>query len=348
MTGVLPVTGLYHLGVVVPDCQRSMANYSRFFGIPRWDVQILTNNNFRNARVHGRDVPQHFISALAIGGPVGFELCQPLAGDRSVYSDHLDATGGGLHHSFASMITKAEFAALQPALEQEGLKAAQQAEISDTVDYYYYDTQDQLGTLVELVVTKGPDPKGGPPTALNFGPEIIDAPDRLPIDKLYHYAVASDQPVEIWKRNYERIYGVKDWYEFDGRAGETVRDARYRGLRTDYQFRTRAGRNGALGIEVVQPEVGASIFTEKLARGGPGMHHIMTTIMRRTAFDRSLKWLNREGIAVGQDHWTPDGSTYVCFLDARERLDGLYIEVIVLNDDAPEMSGATAEILTGT
>lgn len=347
MSSVLPLTGLYHLGVVAPDCQKSMANFSRIFGIPRWDVQVLKNEDFGDPRVHGRDVPQHFMSALAIGGPISFEICQPLAGDKSVYSEFLDDGSVGLHHTHASIVTLAEFETLQPEIEKSGVKVAQSAIISDTVDYYYYDTQDKLGTLAELLVLKGPDPRGGEPRVVEFGPDVTHHADRLPIDKLYHYTVTADQPAEQFKRNYEWFYGFEDWFSFKNRPDDTVKNSRYMGQPEDYRFRTYSGRRGALGVEIVEPEGGSSIFSEKLNRSGPGMHHIMTTIMRQSHFERTIKWLRNEGIDVAQDAWTPDGSAYICFLDARERLDGMYIEVIVQRDDAPEMIGREADIMIG-
>lgn len=347
MTSLLPVTGMYHLGVVVPDCRKSIEHFSRIFGIPRWDLQVLTNDSFGRPRVHGRNVRQHFISALAIGGPISFELCQPLPGDCSVYASFLEEKGGGLHHTHASIVTAKAFAALQPEIERNGLRIAQEAVISDTVDYYYYDTQEELGTLAELLVIKGPNPRGGEPEVVRFGHDVTHPPDRMPIDKLYRYAVRTDRSLDVMKANYERIYGIENWFGFESPPEDTKKNFANYAQPFAKGFRTWSGRIGALGVQIVEPRGGAPISADKLSSGGSSMHHIMTTITPRSTFERSLKWLQGEGIYVGQDARSLDGSTHVCFLDARERLDGLYIEVVVPDDDTPEMTGRAADILIG-
>lgn len=57
--------------------------------------------------------------------------------------------------------------------------------------------------------------------------------------------------------------------------------------------------------------------------------------------------IDGEGITVAQHAWTPDRTTEVIFLDAGERLDNMYIEVLVQHEGAPEMVGPEADILTG-
>ncbi|WP_340315776.1 VOC family protein [Rhizorhabdus argentea] len=348
MNGIIPITDMYHLGVVTNDFKRSMENYSRVFGIPKWEIRYLTDDRFKNPRVHGKHVKQNFVSALAIGGPLSFELCEPRAGDRTLYAEFLEEKGPGLHHISPTLMSEEEFKALLPEMEKRGLKFNQSAEISDTVDYWYVDAEAQTGTLIELLVIKGPNPEGTPPDEIiSFGPEITQTPDKLPIDKLYHYTVAARQPAEHYKRGYEDLFGIAEWYDFENKPNETVHDARYNGRPGDFRFRTWSGRKGALGVEIVEPQGGGSIFEEKLRRNGAGMHHIMTTITNAEQWEKTSKWLAAEGMPIAQDAWTPDGSTYVAFIDAREKLDNMYLEVLVRQDDSVAMEGPIADILIG-
>ena len=348
MQGILPVGGMYHIGVVVPDAATSMRDFSEVFGIPKWELRNLTDDMFGNPLVRGRKVKQHFISALGVGGPISFELCQPFPEDRTLYNEFLHDTGPGLHHIFPSVMNEAEFTALLPAMEERGLVFAQSAQISDTVDYWYVDTQDRLGTLVEIVVLKHPEAIGrAPDKIIEFGGDVIAQPGRLPIDKLYHYAVVGRQPVLNTKRGYEDVFGIADWYDFENRPGETVTNSHYDGVSASFEFRAWSGRKGQLGVEMVEPTSGASIFEEKLARGGPGMHHIMTTIMDAQTWDATSKWLSSKGMPVAQDAWTPDGSVYIAFIDAREKLAGMYLEVLVRRDSSVRLAGPVADIMIG-
>lgn len=347
MSGVIPVTGMYHLGVVTADYRRGMQNYSKILGIESWDVRVMTNERFRNPLVNGKNVRQHFISALGIG-PVSIELCQPLAGDRTLYAEFLEEKGPGLHHICPTIISQEEFISLLPDLDQRGLKFVQSAEISDTIDYWYIDATDRIGTYIELLVIKGPNAVGSDvDETVRFGPEITRSAGRLPIDKLYHYTVTARLPAETYKSGYQDLFGIEDWYTFEAKPNETTRASKYAGRPEDFKFRTWSGRKDVLGIEIVEPEGGNSIFTEKLDRNGSGMHHIMTTITNAQRWEKTSQWLKAEGLSIAQDHWTPDGSAYVAFIDARERLDNMYIEVIVRQDDSEPLVGREADILVG-
>lgn len=348
MQGLIPVTGMFHIGVVVPDAEKSMKNFSEVFGIPKWDVRDLTDDQFGNPLVRGRKVKQHFISALGMGGPVSFELCQPLAGDRTLYAEFLDEHGPGLHHVMPTILNEEEFLRLLPKMEERGLKFSQSAQITDKIDYWYMDTEDLLGTMVEFLVLKDPDAVGNKPNyVVEFGADVIATEGKLPIDKLYHYAVTARRPSTDFKAGYEDVFGMSDWFDFESIPNDTVLKPHYENQPGDYRFKSWSGRKGALGVEAVEPLAGKSIFDEKLVRSGPGLHHVMTTITNAQKWETIKKWLEQRGMYVAQDAWTPDGATYIAFVDAREKLDGLYIEVLVRQDDSQPMQGAAADILIG-
>lgn len=348
MKGLLPVSGMYHLGVVVEDAEKSMRNFSEVFGIDTWEVRYLTDEHFGDARVHGKKVRQNFVSAVGMGGAICFELCQPMEGDNTVYAEFLEESGPGLHHVFPTVIDEAQFKALLPELEKRGIGFAQSAAITDKIDYWYLDTCQQLGNMVEIIVLKEPGAAGNDPhRLLKFGPDVTAQAGRMPVDKFYHYTVTDRRPAAEIKRGYEDLFGMSAWYDFENIPGESVRDPRYDGKPGDYRFHAWSGREGELGVEIVQPLGGDSIFEEKLARGGPGMHHLMTTITNAAEWEKSQTWMAQNGMSIAQDAWTPDGSTYIAFVDAREKLDGMYLEVLVRQDDSVPMEGEVADILTG-
>ncbi|OYU34775.1 VOC family protein [Novosphingobium sp. PASSN1] len=348
MSGIIPVTGMYHLGVVTDDYKKSMEAYSRIFGIPRWEIRKLKNEYFGNPRVHGKAVKQNFLSVLGTGGPISFELCQPLAGDGTLYAEYLEEHGTGLHHVSPTVMSQADFDRLLPELEKRGLGFSQSADISDTISYWYVDSDKELGTPLELITLRGDKPAGRDPDEIvEFGPEVTHAPNRLPIDKLYHYTVVARQSRDLMRSAYEDLLGVDRWYGFESIPGESVVEGTYNGEPDTNRFKTWSGRKGALGVEIVEPLGGASMFEEKLNRSGPGIQHIMTTITSAEKWAASEKWLAAEGCSIAHRAWTPDHTVEVIFVDGRNRLDNMYLEVLVQHEGAAEMVGPEADILLG-
>lgn len=89
-------------------------------------------------------------------------------------------------------------------------------------------------------------------------------------------------------------------------------------------------------------------------RIGPLLPFIVTILLHCRDTQAGVRALRKkppiidgEGITVAQHAWTPDRTTEVIFLDAGERLDNMYIEVLVQHEGAPEMVGPEADILTG-
>ncbi|WP_340315806.1 VOC family protein [Rhizorhabdus argentea] len=313
---LLPVTGLYHSGVVVDDCLRSIENFSRIFGIPVWEAQTLTNADFREPRVHGQDLPQHFMSAVAMNGPVGFELCESLAGDRSVYGQFKAEAGLGLQHVFYTILDQSEFAATERRLAEARIAPAQSAIISDTVDYYYFDTIDSLGAYAELLVVKGPNPAGGPPDVHAFGPEVTELPGRAPIDRLYRYVVVTSD-IDQTRASYSQFYGVTDWRTLllvsaDG-----------------HTRRSFAGRAGQLAVELVDAASAPQLATRLGRANGPRLSHLTVSIYSPDEADAALSWFQDQGMSVAEKLATPDGLLEFVRLDGRSLLDGVDLEIIV-------------------
>jgi len=350
MTGIVPVTGVYHMGVVVKDYRKSIENFSRLFGIDKWEIRELDNSCFLpgSQTINGKPAQVHFMSVLGLH-PKGLsvELCEPMAGDGSLYASFLEEKGEGIHHFFPTIVSNDEFETMRAELEKQGIPICQSAGISEDISYYYIETTRQLGVPMEIIALRNSNPKPGvDANVVTYGPEVT-ASSKFPIDKLYHYSVVTDGDADVMKANYENLFGIKDWYDYENKPGISIKDTHYYGKPIENTFRTWSGRKGPVGVEIVQPLTGTSIFQDMLNERGAGVHHIMSTFTNDSAFNGALEWAAANGMPVAQDGTTPDGSAYVCFVDARECLPGIFLEVICQKDGLPNPTGPIGDILIG-
>ena len=63
-------------------------------------------------------------------------------------------------------------------------------------------------------------------------------------------------------------------------------------------------------VELIEPTVEGTLFSDHLARHGPGLHHIGLTVHE---FDRALEGFVASGCVITLEHRTPDFS--MCYLD---------------------------------
>ena len=83
--------------IVVNDLDEAVQRWSQQLRIGPWTAYRLESTRLREMRYHGEEVEFSLRHALAWQGELQFELVQPLGGP-SIFADHLEAHGEGLHH----------------------------------------------------------------------------------------------------------------------------------------------------------------------------------------------------------------------------------------------------------
>lgn len=83
--------------IVVRDLDEAVVRWTELLGIGPWTAYRLAPPRLRDMRYHGEEATFSLRHALAWQGEMQFELVQPLSGP-SIFRDHLDAHGEGLHH----------------------------------------------------------------------------------------------------------------------------------------------------------------------------------------------------------------------------------------------------------
>jgi len=83
--------------VVVRDLDAAVRHWTEQLGIGPWTGYRLAAPRLQEMRYHGEEVEFSLRHALAWQGELQFELVEPLSGP-SIFVDHLNAYGEGLHH----------------------------------------------------------------------------------------------------------------------------------------------------------------------------------------------------------------------------------------------------------
>jgi len=142
-------------GIVVKDLQASMENYWRTLGIGPWKVYTYPPPMLERAMVRGERVEYANRIAHAQAGPVQLELIQPLSGP-SIFAEHLQAKGEGLHHIQSRVENIEEVLA---AFQQLGLRVLMSGKYGEG-EFYFLDTEPLLGVVYEIFRRKSrPDPE---------------------------------------------------------------------------------------------------------------------------------------------------------------------------------------------
>ncbi len=150
MDCVFPLSSINQVALVVRDLDTAMQRYWDMLGIGPWKVYTYGPPLVRDMTYRGRHQDYRMRLAMAWAGELMLELIQPLSGD-SVYQEHLDRKGEGLHHvgvfvgSFDEAV--AEAAQRGYSVLQSGRGFGRWGDGG----YAYLDTEASLGLILELI-----------------------------------------------------------------------------------------------------------------------------------------------------------------------------------------------------
>ena len=143
----LPIT---QVSVTVPDLEVSMRAYHELFGWGPWKVYLHEPPLLSNRQLFGQPADFTFLAAETHIPPAGmnFELTQPLEG-RSLWSDFLEQTGGGVQSIAVMMRSFEESAQMRKKFEDAGMEVVLFANIGPQVEFYYVNSYPRLKVWVE-------------------------------------------------------------------------------------------------------------------------------------------------------------------------------------------------------
>ena len=129
---------------VVENIEDGMDRFGGVLGLGPWEVYRFEPPTLRDTTLRGEAHEYSMILALSYAGETMVELIEPLTGP-SIYTEHLDERGEGLHHVACFAFDDAE--AVVSAFEAAGMPVLQNGVFGE-VPYWYFDTADELNGVI--------------------------------------------------------------------------------------------------------------------------------------------------------------------------------------------------------
>ena len=148
--------GINQLGYVVKNAAETAEKYQSLFDA---NPAVVFASEVTDARegLDGTAIPPYKVRfALITLGGLQLEFIQVLEGTPKLYTDFLNRCGEGLHHIG---INVPDLQAAVDAALASGFTVLWSGQIF-SVPFAYLDTQDQLGTILELIEIRPPKPLG--------------------------------------------------------------------------------------------------------------------------------------------------------------------------------------------
>jgi catechol 2,3-dioxygenase-like lactoylglutathione lyase family enzyme len=155
---VVKLGPISHIGLVVEDCEKAAAFWTRTFGVGPFDIREYDMSNAPYFLVRGKPAKPKFKAAIAFSGEVFIELVEVLEGE-TIHTEFLRRRGEGLQHLAFSVD---DASAILARLKQEGIEPVLDYEIDLEfngqpvhVHEAYLDSDKLLGgTTIQLLEMK--------------------------------------------------------------------------------------------------------------------------------------------------------------------------------------------------
>jgi len=146
---VPPGMRITQVAVVVKDLRKTMEAYHRILGWSPWSVYQHAPPVLHHTEVRGKPVPYTMLGAEVHCDPIDFEILQPLEG-ASIYKEHLERRGEGLHHVAVVAPSEDVNEALNN-FKKNGINVIMSGRLGEDIRFYYMDTDPVLKMTAETV-----------------------------------------------------------------------------------------------------------------------------------------------------------------------------------------------------
>jgi methylmalonyl-CoA/ethylmalonyl-CoA epimerase len=262
--------------LAIQDLDATMERYYQAFGWAPWQVFDHVLPMHHNTEVRGESVHYSLRGAEVYVGKMNFELLQPLEGPN-LWSEFMDRRGEGIA-SIATMFhervdgdeVKRQFQ------ERFGISVSMKADIGDHIEYYYLDTEEQFGMLIESGSGHAIDFVGPAKVYPSAGSEQVPAPESGILYPTITQVSAVTRDLDRTVANFHTAFGWGPWRIFDSSDGQLFRDCLRRGEPVE-PFKARWAQamiGDETRLELIQPLGGWSPWQETLDTDGEGLFSI--------------------------------------------------------------------------
>ena len=292
-----PIT---QISLAVRDLDRTMEQYHRAFGWAPWQVFDHVPPVHHNTELRGERVHYALRGAEVYVGAMNFELLQPLEGPN-LWSEFMERRGEGIASIAVMFHEREDGDAVKRAFKDHyGIDVSMKADIGDHIEYFYLDTEERFGCLIEsgsghaidfvrpakVYPAEGAVQTPAPASGITY-PEITQV--SLAVHDL-----------ESKVRAYHEAFGWGPWkiYESDGKV--VMHDCELHGKRADF-FKVRWAEvqlGDSINFELIQPLGGANPWQEQLDTVGEGIASIAVMFKTRQESERVKAAFAADGIGL--------------------------------------------------
>jgi methylmalonyl-CoA/ethylmalonyl-CoA epimerase len=264
----------YHVtqvSLVVADLQTTMEHYQRAFGWLDWKVFDHVEPTHHGTELRGVATPYSLRGAEVMVGELNFELLQPLDG-ASLWKEQLAARGEGICSIAVMFDTIEESEIVKAEFARRGIDVTMRALIGDHIEYYYLDTQERFGTLIE----------SGSGHALDFvSPGEVYAPSkseaaarRVAYNEITQISVVV-RDLDAKMKAYHEAFGWGPWKVFQSDGEVIMHDCQMDGQPCEFfNIRWAEVEVDGLNFELIQPLGGDNPWQRMLDTQGEGIGSI--------------------------------------------------------------------------
>ena len=170
-----------HFGVAVLQLTARLPGFARLLGLSHWSgvhFSSLPNGALEQSTLNGQEVRHSFLLATAAASNFGFEVLQALAGPTHYREGFIDRVGEGIHHLLLLPgLTEQQWLQLRNWMTGLGVPVAMSGRVrGGSAEFFYLDTRERLGFLIECIV-RYPGKPAAPPPLPSQGRFTFDFPD---------------------------------------------------------------------------------------------------------------------------------------------------------------------------
>ena len=227
---------------------------------------------------------------------MNFELLEPTEGPN-LWSEFIAERGEGIASIAVMFKEKEEGDAVKAAFKDRlGIDVTMKANIGDHIEYFYLDTQDRFGCLIE----------SGSGHAIDFVkpaysyPRADTPPSIKPAGLDYRISQVSlvVRDLDSRMRAYHEAFGWGPWKVYQSDGDVVMHDCEYRGKPGYFNVRWAETFVGDMNFELIQPLGGESPFQDHLDQKGEGIGSIAVMFKTREESEAVKAQFAELGIGV--------------------------------------------------
>ena len=288
-----PIT---QISLAVRDLDGLLDRYYHAFGWAPWQVFAHKLPLHHATELRGQPVHYAMQGAEVYVGALNFELLEPYEGPN-LWSEHIEARGEGIASIATMFLERQDSDAVKVAFKEAfDIDVINRAQIGDHIEYYYLDTEERFGCLIE----------SGSGHAIDFIKPVRVHPHEgagwvpSPASGLrYRIAqvtlVARDLDARV--AAYHGGFGWGPWRIFESADG-LFRDAMYRGAPADFRMRWAQAQVGDMSFEIIEPLGGSSPWQDHLEQKGEGLIGISVPMDSPADAERVRQQFAAEGVGI--------------------------------------------------